>query len=163
MPPWCGAQHGAGRPPPWWPAGEAWPPARPPWAGWGRMRGRLVRRFFILLAVMFVLATGVVPVLLSAIAIAFRLIDVPAGRAVVLWGTAGALAVLLVSGLWVAGRRLRRHAAPVADVVEAAGQLGDGNYAARVVERGPSDVRRLAGAFNRMATRLQAQQTERRH
>src|SRR5262249_7139929 len=72
-------------------------------------------------------------------------------------------AILLASGLWVAGRRLRRHAAPVADVVEAAGQLGDGNYAARVVERGPADVRRLAGAFNRMATRLQTQETERRH
>jgi len=61
------------------------------------------------------------------------------------------------------GRRFRRHAAPVADVVEAAGRLGDGNYAARVIERGPPDARRLAGAFNRMATRLEVQETERRH
>src|SRR5262245_37484322 len=162
MRPWCASRHGPGRPPPWWPAGESWPPAGPPWAGWGRMRGRLFRRLFILLAVMFVLATGVVTVLLSAVAIALRLIDVPAGAGVI-WGTAGALAVALVSGLWVAGRRLRRHAAPVADVVEAAGRLGDGNYTVRVVERGSPDARRLAGAFNRMATRLEAQETERRH
>src|SRR5262249_61338625 len=90
MRPWCASRHGPGRPPPWWPAGESWPPAGPPWAGWGRMRGRLFRRLFILLAVMFVLATGVVTVLLSAVAIALRLIDVPAGGGG-LWGKAGAL------------------------------------------------------------------------
>jgi signal transduction histidine kinase len=126
------------------------------------MRGRLFRHVFILLAIMFVLATGVVTVLLSAVAIAFRLIDVPAGAGAI-WGTAGVLALALVSGLWFAGRRLRRHAAPFADVAEAAGRLGDGNYAVRVTERGSPDARRLAAAFNRMATRLEAQETERRH
>jgi len=161
MRPSCGTRHGTG-PPPWWPAGESWPPAGPPWAGWRRVRGRLFRRLFILLAVMFVLGTGVVTVLLSAAAIAFRLVDVPVSAGAI-WGTAGALAVVLVSGLWVAGRRFGRHAAPVADVVEAAGRLGDGNYAARVSDHGSPDARRLAGAFNRMATRLEAQETERRH
>jgi len=126
------------------------------------MRGRLLWRLGILLAVMFVLGTGVVTVLLSAAAIAFRLVAVPAG-AWAIWGTAGVLAIVLVSGLWLAGRTLRRYAMPVADVVEAAGRLADGNYAARVIERGPPDTRRLAGAFNRMATRLEAQETERRH
>jgi signal transduction histidine kinase len=126
------------------------------------MRGRLFWRLGILLAVMFVLGTAVVTVLLSAAAIAFRLVAVPAG-AWAIWGTAGALAVVLVSGLWLAGRTLRRYAMPVADVVEAAGRLGDGNYAARVIERGPPDARRLAGAFNRMATRLETQETARRH
>jgi two-component system OmpR family sensor kinase/two-component system sensor histidine kinase BaeS len=126
------------------------------------MRGRLFRRFAILLALMFVLGTGVVTVLLTATAIAFRLVDVPASPWAI-WITAGVSAVVLVSGLLMAGRRLGRHAAPVADVVEAAGQLAEGNYAARVIERGSPDARRLAGAFNRMATRLEAQETERRH
>jgi len=126
------------------------------------MRGRLLWRLGILLAVMFVLGTGVVTVLLSAAAIAFRLVAVPAG-AWAIWGVAGVLAIVLVSGLWLAGRTLRRYAMPVADVVEAAGRLADGNYAARVIERGPPDTRRLAGAFNRMAMRLEAQETERRH
>jgi len=51
----------------------------------------------------------------------------------------------------------------LADVVVAAGRLGEGNYAARVSEHGSPDARRLAAAFNRMATRLEAQETERRH
>ena len=84
MRPSCGARHESG-PPPWWPAGESWPPAGPPWAGWRRMRGRFFRRLFILLAVMFVLATGVVTVLLSAVAIAFRLVDVPVSAGAI-WG-----------------------------------------------------------------------------
>src|SRR6266542_4232076 len=50
-------------PPPWWPAGEAWPP--PPGA-WTAMRGRFARRIALLVFVLFalVLATGVLGFLL---------------------------------------------------------------------------------------------------
>jgi two-component system OmpR family sensor kinase/two-component system sensor histidine kinase BaeS len=126
------------------------------------VRGRLAWRLAALLGVLFVLAVGITTVLLSAAAIAFRLVPVPAVAPAV-WGAAGAVALLLVAGLWLAGGALRRFALPVADLVETAGRLADGDYGARVVERGPPAVRRLAVAFNQMATRLEAQQTERRN
>jgi len=47
-------------------------------------------------------------------------------------------------------------------VMEAAGQLAAGNYAARITERGPSEVRRLTVAFNQMAARLQVHEEQRR-
>jgi signal transduction histidine kinase len=153
----CLAGHEPRRPP-WWPAGEPRPRTGPPWAHWRRVR----RRLAVLLGVLFILATGVATVLLSAAAIALRLVRVPVAAPAV-WGTAGAVALLLVAGLWLAGGALRRFASPVGDLVEAAGRLADGDYGARVVERGPPAVRRLAAAFNQMATRLEIQQTERRN
>jgi signal transduction histidine kinase len=47
--------------------------------------------------------------------------------------------------------------------MEAAGQLSEGNFAVRVIERGPPEVKRLARAFNRMASRVQAQDKQRRN
>jgi two-component system OmpR family sensor kinase/two-component system sensor histidine kinase BaeS len=126
------------------------------------VRGRLAWRLAVLLGVLFFFATGVATILLSAAAIALRLVRVPVAAPAV-WGTAGAVALLLIAGLWLAGEALRRFASPVADLVEAAGRLADGDSGARVVERGPPAVRRLAAAFNQMATRLEAQQTERRN
>jgi signal transduction histidine kinase len=126
------------------------------------MRGRLAWRLAFLLGLVFVLAAGVATVLLSAAAFALRLVQVPAAAPAV-WGTAGALALLLVAGLWLAGRALRRVAAPVADLVDAAGRLADGHYGARVAERGPPEARRLATAFNQLAMRLEAQHAERRN
>src|SRR5439155_19842268 len=46
--------------------------------------------------------------------------------------------------------------------MEAAGQIADGDYSTRVPERGPSEVRQLARAFNSMAARLEATDQERR-
>jgi len=74
----------------------------------------------------------------------------------------GAVFIALVALLMI-GRTMRRFAAPVGDVIEAAGQLADGNYAVRVIERGPREVRALAQVFNQMAARLQAHEEQRRN
>lgn len=73
------------------------------------------------------------------------------------------LIVLLVIGLVSAGRALSRIAMPLGDLMNAAGHVAEGDYAVRVAERGPRDLRALAHAFNSMAARLQRDEEQRRN
>jgi len=50
----------------------------------------------------------------------------------------------------------------IGDVMEAAGRVAEGDYGARVAERGPPEVRVLARSFNAMTARLQQSDDERR-
>jgi signal transduction histidine kinase len=70
--------------------------------------------------------------------------------------------VLLVAFL-AAGRAVRRMAQPIGEVMEAADRVAAGDYAARVDERGPREIRRLARSFNAMAQRLEASEEHRRN
>jgi two-component system sensor histidine kinase UhpB len=58
------------------------------------------------------------------------------------------LAVLLI--YWTVGRAL----APLARLSAAFGQIGAGDYAARIDPAGPPELKRLASGFNRMAEQL---------
>ncbi len=146
--------------PPWWPEGEAWPPAGPSGPrAWQRMRRHFFRR-----AALFFVGVGVLAVALSTL---------------LLWGAAGLLRILGVPSAWTgvgqtvlavmfllvfvaAAAAFRRLAGPIGDVLAALGRVADGDYAARVWERGPRDVRTLARAFNAMAERLAQQEAQRR-
>jgi two-component system, OmpR family, sensor histidine kinase BaeS len=74
--------------------------------------------------------------------------------------------LFLVAGLvalfLIVMRGVRRAAGPVGDVMEAVGRVADGDLTARVEARGGGDDRRLAHAFNRMAERLETDETRRR-
>ena len=70
--------------------------------------------------------------------------------------------VLIVVGLGVVFRVIGRVAMPVGDVVQAAARVAEGDYATRVRERGPREVRAVARAFNSMAERLQENDEQRR-
>ena len=59
-------------------------------------------------------------------------------------------------------RLVRRTGAPVADLIEGAGQIEAGEVGTQVPERGPSEVRTLARAFNAMSARLGANEEARR-
>jgi signal transduction histidine kinase len=59
-------------------------------------------------------------------------------------------------------RVVRRTAGPVGEVMEAADRLAVGDYSARVSERGPGELRRLARSFNAMAERLEAGESQRK-
>jgi two-component system, OmpR family, sensor histidine kinase BaeS len=59
-------------------------------------------------------------------------------------------------------RALRRAAAPVGEIMEAAGRVETGDYSVRVAERGPAEVRALARSFNAMTARLQRDAEQRR-
>jgi signal transduction histidine kinase len=58
---------------------------------------------------------------------------------------------------------LRRVFNPLDDLLEAAGRVADGDYAARVPERGSPEIRSLARAFNDMASRLNVTDEMRRN
>jgi two-component system, OmpR family, sensor histidine kinase BaeS len=59
-------------------------------------------------------------------------------------------------------RAVRRAARPVGEVMEGVARVADGDLSARVEPRGGGDDRRLAQAFNRMAERLETDESRRR-
>ena len=144
----------AGRRPPWWPEGEPFPP---PWRGGPR---RFPRRVGLLVAV----AVGLMFV---ASGLAWRLLwDGQHGPGDGGQGWSGPPFPLLILGLlgvaFVVGRAVRRMAAPIGEVMEAADRVAGGDYSTRVQVRGPGEVGRLAHSFNQMTERLQANETQRR-
>jgi two-component system OmpR family sensor kinase/two-component system sensor histidine kinase BaeS len=70
--------------------------------------------------------------------------------------------ILLVLGFVAVGRAIGRTARPIGEVMDAAERITDGDLSARAPVHGPQDVRNLAGAFNRMAERLETNERQRR-
>ena len=142
-----------GRRPPWWPESESWPPA----ADWHGVRRRFVRRAGLLL-----LGFVVLLIALGALSNAF-------GPQRGGWGSGPhpfffvlPVLILIAAAALVGGRVLRRTAAPIGDVMEAADRVAGGDYSARVGVRGSGDVRRLLASFNEMAQRLHESDGQRR-
>ncbi len=82
-----------------------------------------------------------------------------------LWATRfGGLIWFVVVGLIIVLviRAIRRLIGPISEVMQAAQRVEGGDYAVRVRERGPRDVRWLSRAFNAMATRLERNEQDRR-
>ncbi len=119
------------------------------------MRRNLMRRMGLVLLGLFFLVFG-------ASALAVALFTRTGGRHSVAAALTGGLVLLAFVALVVA-RAIRRLAVPLADVMEAAGRVAGGDYAARVEPRGSREVRALGRAFNAMAARLQANEEQRRN
>ncbi|HEX5013829.1 MAG TPA: HAMP domain-containing sensor histidine kinase [Candidatus Limnocylindrales bacterium] len=143
--------------PEWWPDGEPWPPRRmgPPWA---RRRGPFMGGFGCLFGLVFVVgAVGLLVAVTSVVVAAGPLGDVARilGLIVLLLGLAGIMS---------AGRRFRRSAASLDDLLEATERVEAGDYSARVrvPGRAPRPVRDLVEGFNAMAGRLEASEMQRR-
>ena len=141
-------RHFSRQRPEWWPENEAWPPTGPPWHA---TRGRFFRR----IGCMFGLFTLVV---VGACALIFRLVENALGGIEIPCGTL----LLVVGGLLLVGRAVRRAAIPIGDLLDAAGRVAEGDYSTRAAEQGPREVRALARAFNSMAERLQTTDEQRR-
>ena len=116
------------------------------------MRRRFVLRF-ALLFVLFLVAVVVVNVL------AFHGFTGPPHRRFLPFG----VVVLLVLGGLALLRGVRGFAGPVGDVMEAADRVAEGDYSARIEERGPREIRRLGRSFNEMAERLRTNEERRRN
>ena len=148
-------RHG---PPPWWPEGEPWPPQGPPWA-WRGMRGKFFWRIGFFAGFVFLL-------LLGASTLVYWIASGIAGRGAhpfFLMRPFGGLVVLFMIFLVLTvGRGVRRMAAPIGDVMDAAQRVAEGDYAVRVPERGPPEIRQLTRAFNTMVSRLRATDERRR-
>jgi two-component system OmpR family sensor kinase/two-component system sensor histidine kinase BaeS len=70
--------------------------------------------------------------------------------------------ILVVIVIILIVRFLRRTAAPIGDVMDAAERVSAGDYSARVVPRGTRSARRLAASFNEMAAKLERNEEQRR-
>ena len=148
--------------PPWWPESEPFPPPR-------RAPSVDRRRFYRRMALVF---TALVALMLF-------------GAFTLFWAVASALGLASTTGqpwwagrpegppfflvplavvatLVLLGRIFRGVAGPVGDLIEATGRLEAGSYDARVAERGPREMRSLARAFNAMAARIEANESQRK-
>lgn len=154
---WPGPGGWPGHRPPWWPENEAWPPADgmgPPWRRrgpgslWSRV-GCFVIGLVVFVAVLAAAASWIVAGLTgsgSGVGLLVAIVTV----------------ALIALGLSFGMRGIRRMAAPVDDLVEAAGRIAAGDYTVRVAERGPREARAVARAFNAMSSRLEATDAQRR-
>ncbi len=151
---WHGMPRGR---PPWWPENEPFPPEDG--RRWRGMRGHFMRRVALLFLTVALLAVLALTLVAWLVASALGPLEVSGtlGRAALLVGAAlGAIALALAAG------GMRRVAAPIGDLIEAAGRVESGDYAARVAERGTREVRALARSFNAMAARLEGSEDQRR-
>ena len=128
------------RRPYWWPANEPWPPPQP----WRRGRSGFIRRAALALGLMF---------LMSGIGVTSLFSGSGERWVIYIWP-------LVFFGFVFA---MRRFGTPMGKVVEAADRLAGGDFTARAPEYGPSSVRSVSRAFNSMATRLEAQDRQRRN
>jgi signal transduction histidine kinase len=72
------------------------------------------------------------------------------------------LIAFVVLALVRGGSSMVRVASPLAELMDAAGRVADGDTAVRVRERGPRAVRRMIAAFNAMTERLGKNEEQRR-
>ena len=159
---WGGWWWRRGRPP-WWPDNEPWPPAGPPGAqAWQRMRRHFLHRIAAGLVVMVILTASVSALLLWAVTDLLGSPSIPGGWAGVARLGLTVVLVMLLAAAVVGTRMFGRAAGPVGALLEAAARVSEGDYAVRVPERGPREVRSLARAFNAMTERLQATEEQRR-
>jgi two-component system, OmpR family, sensor histidine kinase BaeS len=111
------------------------------------MRRRFLLRFLGFLVAVIVVLSIVVAVVVDVVT------SVLGGRHSVVLNGIVALVVILVVAFGLR-RLVRGTAAPVGDLIEAAGRVEAGEVGAQVDERGPAELRSLARAFNAMSARL---------
>jgi signal transduction histidine kinase len=138
------------QPPPWWPEGEPFPPRR-----WGRRYGQPPP--FVRFIGCFVLVVLGVSLLTGALAgAAFH-----AGLGTRPFFAFPLVIVLGLIALAVFGG-VRRVAAPMDNLIDAARRIESGDYSASVPETGSADIRSVAHAFNAMSARLKTIDEQRR-
>jgi signal transduction histidine kinase len=151
-------RHG-GRPP-WWPEGEQWPPAGPPWR---HAPLRFRRRLLVAGLLFFLFVTG-----MGAIGAHFWRDEWqsnsggPGGRPDRGGPFPGVVVGVGLAALAGTGFAYRRLARPVGDLLEAAERVGAGEYDQRLQPRGPREVQSLMRTFNEMSGRLEANEAARR-
>ena len=153
---------GPRRRPSWWPEGEAWPPA----GGWQGMPRHVTRRFawrfgcFAVLLFTVIASACTLAFWLSALAAG--LVDLPESGRTLARGASLIALLIGFGGILFTIRSFRWLTGGLGSFLDAVSRVADGDYSARVRERGPREVRSLAAAFNRMAARLEANEAQRR-
>ncbi|MHC1782497.1 MAG: sensor histidine kinase [Anaerolineaceae bacterium] len=143
----------------WWPENEPWPPS-------GRhghfRRGHFFRRIGLLFVILNIGFAVIIVLALGLLGHYFGYLHIPVKGPWIL----PVIIIAILTGLGflsMIGRRLRNMSAPFSDLVSAADRVAEKDYAVRVVEKGPGEVRSLAHAFNSMAASLETRDKERRN
>src|SRR5215212_8420142 len=147
--------------PPWWPENEEWPPKR-----WRYMRGNpFFRRmgcfFFGFAFLAFVGLLGILRLVLAPF-LDFQGAP-PFDRPDYIFPFAFLGFILLVFTIGWGARSLRRMFTPLDELLNASDRVANGDYAARVEEKGPPEIHSLMRSFNSMAERLQISDQQRRN
>lgn len=148
--------------PHWWPADEPWPPSGPWRGGPPRFARRFVLRFAVIITLFIAFVAGACTIVFWLSALGAGVVDLPESARTWARGLSLLALFLGLAGLVFTVRAFRRLTASVSAFLDAVGRVADGDYTARVPERGPRDLRALAAAFNRMAGRLEATEAQRR-
>lgn len=70
--------------------------------------------------------------------------------------------LILIGAIFFGVRNLRRMSMPLDELLEASNRVADGDFAVRVEERGPFEVRALLREFNSMTEKLEVNDKQRR-
>lgn len=126
------------------------------------MRRRFVWRFGLAFLLLAFIGCGVFTFLFWFLALSFSQANIPDSINLILRPLGFGAFIVAIVVLAFTFRAVRRAINPVIDVIDAAQHVADGDYATRVQERGPREVRGLTRAFNEMTTRLELNDAQRR-
>jgi signal transduction histidine kinase len=148
--------------PPWWPENEEWPPRdRRQWRRVSK-HNPFFRRLGCVFAVFYIFSLIFIAVIAGLVLNAFGVIHFSMDQFQWLFPLGGIFLAFVISMVALSVLNLRRMSMPFDDLLDASDKIAEGDYSARVDERGPREVRSLARAFNSMASRLQANDQQRR-
>ena len=146
--------------PPWWPDNEEWPPTREAWRRVGRRSPFFRRMGCVFFVFAFLAFTGLLAIL-RLIFTAFHS-SPPLDRPDLIIPLGFLAFVLMLMAVSWGVRSVRRLSVPLDNLLEASSKVAEGDFTARVEERGPPEVRALTRGFNSMAERLQVNDQQRR-
>src|SRR5688572_2752201 len=150
--------------PPWWPENEEWPPTREAWRRVGRRNPFFRRMGCLFFGFAFLAFIGLLGILRLVLA---PFIDFhgtpPFDRPDFIFPFGFLGFILLIFTIGWGARSLRRMSVPLDNLLEASDKVAEGDFSARVDEKGPPEVRALTRGFNSMAERLQVNDQQRRN
>jgi two-component system, OmpR family, sensor histidine kinase BaeS len=148
--------------PAWWPENEDWPPhSRHQWRQL-RRGNPFLRRLGCVFAVFNVFSLIFIAAVIGLILNAFGIVHFSVNQFQWLLPFGGVFFAIVIAMLILSALNLRRMSVPLDDLLDASNKVAEGDYSARVDERGPQVVRSLARGFNSMASRLQINDQQRR-
>jgi len=148
--------------PAWWPENEDWPPrSRHQWRQL-RRGNPFFRRLGCVFAVFNMFSLIFIVVVVGLVLNAFGIVHFSVNQFQWLLPFGGLFFAIVVAMLVLSALNLRRMSMPFDDLLDASNKVAEGDYSARVDERGPREFRSLASGFNSMASRLQVNDQQRR-
>jgi two-component system, OmpR family, sensor histidine kinase BaeS len=124
------------------------------------MRGRFFRRIGCLFSLLILGLAGAMTVMFILVSNMRGMMRHPTPEG---WLPPVGVLIFLIGFIYWSIRGMRRYSMPLGDLLEASERVAEGDYTARVEERGPRELRSLTKAFNTMTSKLQITNEQRRN